>query len=144
MRASRPLKSAGLVVYRGRPSAIAVAAIIRSIFPPRGLRPAAMTAAVTRPGDGADRLAAERLPAFVKRVQQHLACDQLDLAAAEQLGLHLPVYAVLGHGQAVHHGASRPAGLTGSRSSPGPVDDGYENANDEDRHPPAAGEGEGR
>ena len=49
MRVSRPVKSAGLVVYSGRPSAIAVAAIIRSTALPRDLRPVAMTAAVTRP-----------------------------------------------------------------------------------------------
>jgi len=36
-------------VYSGRPSAIAVAAVIRSAARPRGLRPAAMTSAVTRP-----------------------------------------------------------------------------------------------
>jgi hypothetical protein len=40
MRTSRLVKSAGLVVYSGRPSAIAVAAIIRSTARPRnyGLR----------------------------------------------------------------------------------------------------------
>ena len=44
MRASRPVKPAGLVVYSGRPSAVVVAAIIRSAAGPRGLRPAAMAA----------------------------------------------------------------------------------------------------
>ena len=48
-RLSRPAKPAGLVVYSGKPSAMAVAAIIRSTTRPRGLRPAAMTAAATRP-----------------------------------------------------------------------------------------------
>jgi hypothetical protein len=51
-------------------------------------------------------MAAERSPAFIKRVQQHPACDQLDLVTAKQLGLYLPVYALLRNGQAVHHGAS--------------------------------------
>ena len=47
MRASRPVMSAGLVVYIGR--SWVMAAIIRSAARPRGLRPAAMTSAVTRP-----------------------------------------------------------------------------------------------
>ena len=45
-RASRPAKSAGLAVNRGKSSAMAVAAIIKSAVRQRGLRPAAMTAAV--------------------------------------------------------------------------------------------------
>lgn len=47
-RASRPLKSSGLVVKRGRSSATAMAAIIRSATR-RGLRPALITAAQIRP-----------------------------------------------------------------------------------------------
>ena len=46
----RPAKSAGLRVYRGRPAATAVAAMNRSTARrPRALRPAAPTAAYTRP-----------------------------------------------------------------------------------------------
>jgi hypothetical protein len=44
-----PAKSPGLVVNSGRPAAIAVAAIIKSAVLRLGLRPAAITAAVTRP-----------------------------------------------------------------------------------------------
>lgn len=44
-----PAKSSGLVVYSGRSSAMAMDAIIRSAVRRRGLRPAVITAAVTRP-----------------------------------------------------------------------------------------------
>jgi hypothetical protein len=48
-RSSSPLKSSGLVVKRGRSSATAMAAIIRSATRRRGLRPALITAAQIRP-----------------------------------------------------------------------------------------------
>jgi hypothetical protein len=46
---SSPEKSPGLVVYRGNSPAIATEAIIRSVALRLGLRPAAITAAATRP-----------------------------------------------------------------------------------------------
>jgi hypothetical protein len=48
-RASRPVKSPGLVVNSGSRSAIAVDAIIKSTTRRPGFRPEAMTAAVTLP-----------------------------------------------------------------------------------------------
>ena len=48
-------------------------------------------------------VAAQRLPVIVQRVQHYPWGDQLDLAAPEQLGPCLQVYALLSDGQAACH-----------------------------------------